>query len=360
MTKSGQDIEQVVQLTMDDIWTQLRSFETVIKENQDDKSKLLSKEKGSRKRKHNSVEEQKLEKASKNISHIVDACVTACSALECLNRILAIFGHFLNSNQHQAILTNIHLFAKKLVEASMWENPLWSDDYNLMESVCKVLVTFNSSSHHLHRSSINYTLSLLEMIRSAEPQNRQLCLAFQNNLETIFHYPRAPVVIVNPSSALLQEPEIQQKEQEVESSDEEEELDDAASVTDLCQDENEITSTVNGQGDAEKPQAKVTKEPEAIEIADEEPTTVALCISSEDEEEGGEVEKATSADVMEVVDIGSGDDESVEELRNPVEEIKSPKKSKVARATEKVDSNTNTENQASVDDIMSEFVDELV
>lgn len=346
VAKSGQDVEQLVQLTLDDVWQQLKSLETVIKENQSDKTKLLTKEKGSRKRKHNSVEEQTLQEASKNLNHIVNACVGASSALECLNRILVVFGHTLNSSQHQAVLANIHLFAKRLVEASMWENPLWTGDYNLMESVCKVLVTFNSSSHHLHRSSINYTLSLLEMIRSAEPQNRQLCMSFHNTLETIFHYPRAPVVIVNPASALLREPEMRAVENDNGLEDEEEEE----------EEEEEITKTkVNGQGEVKK------EDPVEIIIADEE----ALSISS-GEEEDEEKKEEQSTDVMEVVDIGDDDEdddvESVEELQRPVvEEIKSPKKAKVARKTEDQESNsTSAENQASVADIMSEFVDELV
>lgn len=242
----------------------------------------------------------------------------------------------------------------------MWENPLWSDEYNLMDTVCKVLVTFNSSSHHLHRSSINYTLSLLEMIRSCEPQNRELCLRFQNTLETIFHYPRAPVVIVNPSSILLQEPEVVQRGEanDVETSEDEDEEETAdvaeESVTDLCKDddEEEETMEVNGQS-KEATNGKETSAPESIEIADDEGSNPALSISSSEEA----VEP--SGDVMDVVELASGDEECVE-LKSPVKEIKTPKKAKVPRLAEDVDPKVNAENQASVDDIMSEFVDELV
>lgn len=357
VAKSGQDVEQLVQLTLDDVWVQLKGFEMVIKENQDDKSKLLSKEKGSRKRKHNSVEEQQIHKASKNISHIVQASKSAASALECLNTVLVIFGHALNANQHQAVLSNIHLFAKRIVEASMWENPLWSDDYNLMESVCKVLVTFNSSSHHLHKSSINFTLSLLDMIRSCEPQNRQLCQTFQNTLETIFHFPRTPVVIINPSSGLLQEPEITDRdtaENDSESSEDEQE-----EVVLSQQDENEITSTVDGG--AENVLNLIdeeAKENGAVEIRDDSASNAALSISSGDEQDLEDANKSPA--VMEVVDIGSGDD-SVVELKTP--ELKSAKKRPLPAKKPKMspeESAQKAKDQSSVDDIMLEFVDELV
>lgn len=343
MAKSGQDIEAVVQLTLQDIWDAMKTFEGVIKENQDDKSKLLTKEKGAKKRKRPSGvganDQSTAEPVYKNISHIIDACLLTAAALECLDRILSIFGHSLNSNLHHSVLTNVHLFAKRLVDASMWELPLWSDEYNLLEGVCKVLITFNSSSHHMHRSSINYSLSLLEMMRSCGPQNRQLCLSFHNNLETIFHYPRAPVTIINPSSALLQEPEVEHREKveinEVESEDEEEE---AFLITEEDENENEITSTVdNGQMEEEKA--------EPIEIADDE--------SVEEKEDQQKEGKANE----EVVTIESADeDDSVQVLEKPERETNAKK----ARLNEEVTMIGNSENQASIDDIMADFVDELV
>lgn len=351
IAKSGQDIEAVVQLTLQDIWDAMKSFEGVIKENQDDKSKLLTKEKGAKKRKRHSGganDQSKAEPEHKNISHIVDACLTMAAALECLDGILSIFGHSLNSNLHHSVLTNVHLFAKRLlVDASKWELPLWSDDYNLLEGVCKVLITFNSSSHHMHRSSINYTLSLLEMMRSYGPQNRQLCLSFHNNLETIFHYPRAPVTIINPSSALLQEPEIEHREKSHIDVDSSEEEDDACLITEA--DESEITSTVdNGQTEAEVGQAnaetvKTFSETEAIEIADHE------SVSSE-EQDGGKDEVVT-------ID----EDESVEiVLQGPVDNATTPVKAKRSRLSEEVTLIENSENQATIDDIMADFVDEVV
>lgn len=360
IAKSGQEIENIVQATLDDIWATLKNLEVVVKEKQEDKTKLLTTEKGSKKRKRANVanaKDQEDGKSSKNVSHIVQSCLSASAALQCLDRILFIFGHSLNANLHHAVLTNVHLFAKRLVDASMMENPLWSDDYNLAESVCKVLITFNSSSHHLHRTSINYTLSLLEMIRSCEPQNRRICLAFQNHLETIFHYPRAPVTIVNPASALLQEPELaapqEMETNEVESSD-----DEAEEVVSV-EDENEITSTMNGQVDeVESSDGKTEKELKSHESAKEDTTTECIeitedsqSISSEDEQE-----KSNGA---EVVNIGSEDDESVVELPTP-KEVTSPSKAKKPRLSKEVDSKATAENQASVADIMSEFVNELV
>lgn len=361
IARSGQDVETVIQKTFDDIWGTFQSFEAVIKENNDDKAQLLTKDKGSRKRKRNEMEESLKENKARNITHIVESCSVIAAALDCLNRILMIFGHSLNSTLHHSVLVNIHVFAKKLTEWSMQENvSWWSDDYNLFEGISKVLITFNSSSHHLHRSSINYTLSLLEMIRSCEPQNRKLCLAFQNTLETIFHYPRRPVVIINPSSALLQEPEVVEKEtpQEVDS-DEEMENEDGKirNVMDLSQDEadeHEISSTVNGQAEVKIAQeAKELPEKESIEIADEdddveEPT----CISSADEDDIEEVPQSV------VILDEESEEKSVHELPKPVE-IKKSRQSQ-SPAQKEPAKPANPEQQASVDDIMSEFVSELL
>ena len=144
----------------------------------------------------------------------------------------------------------------------------------------------------------------------------------------------------------------------MESSDEEEE-----SVMDLCQEdgENEITSTVdNGQGEGKTEEKKPDKKETAgsIEIQEEEEIG-PLSISSDEEEETAKDDVEATGKVMEVVDVNSGDESSsVEEIKSPAMEIKSSpaKKAKVS----KEDQERAEENQASVDDIMSEFVDELI
>lgn len=321
MARSGQDVESLVQLTLQDIWETIARFEAVVKVNQDDKSKLLTKEKGGKKRKRNPPANEIANVEFKNIADIVEACRLVNSALASLNRILFVFGHSLTANQHQSVLMNIHVFAKKLVDISMRELPLWSTEYNLFERVCQVLITFNSSSHHLHRSSINYSLSLLDMIRSCEPQNRALSLSFHNHLETVFHYPRSPIVMVNPTSVLIGEPpEVDsRRSQEIHYESDEESVQEEGPG-----DENEITSTSILSGPAEVKDTTPAVVPIDAEVEE-----------SSDEEEGSAVDEENT----------TSEEPLLQPTANEVAQPSSPKKARKISET----------NQASVDEIMSFF-----
>lgn len=352
----------LIDRTVEEIVSDMEKFDQDIeaKRNAQHQFRLTS-QKSSKKRKRNQADAA-AQSTDVTITSLKENCFTVSKALNCLKIILHVAGHTLSATNHNQLLRTLHVFAKKSVESAMWDLELFNSDYDLHKDICEVLIIFNKSSHHLHKSSINFTLELLSLHKSGAPQNRDLCQRFANDLETIFHFPRTPFQMVNPTSALMQEIEVEERaskpEIEINDSEEDNDIQIVSSpklprlVADF--DESLISSTVhvtipekttfqnevirNSEETKEKATPATGNEPDNVET-----------LSSENEDE-----------VMEVVDIESEEEDAIPEppARRPLK-LDSRAISKEVEP-QHPDSHINEEAIESVNDIISEFVDELL
>lgn len=358
ISRGGSDVENLITKTIEQIFKDTKTFEADINSRTDPKLQLMTEEKkSSRKRKRNksgSEAPPSVQKSS-SLGNMKDDCEIVSHGLRCLNDILSLFGHSMNAKLHNSVMTSIHIFAKKLLDFSILEGlVIRAYTFNLHEDICKVLITFNSSSHHLHRSSMNYTMSILDMFKSFQPHNRAMCQAFNNYLVTIFHYPRTPFHMANPSSSLLQLPTQEESNADPEYLNDDSDIEMETLLMESEDDgENVISSTVASVQDEKPLEVAAESHNSPINVEDEHekvPDTVESISSgcNDDDRE----------DVMEVIDLEGETNipPSAPSNKNEGEQ----EKASICKEETKVPAKMNDADKVDLDDIMCEFIDELI